>query len=311
MSEVDTDAIHVACPAHGVRCGTPRRIFDLVSRESVPSPWGVETSELRIFACRETGFRFRLAPSNSRIVGYYEARYHQSMEGGHNLARALGAKRENEARIRYLQGFVSGGRVLDLGCSTGVMAEQLRGAGYEVEASDLSPYACERVRALLPGLPVYCGAIADYAGRLHGRFDAITMMDVIEHIPDVAEALRDLHLMLKPQGWLFLRTPTLSSPFYHAAEWSYRLSGHRYRRALLRAYHAEHLVFFDETSITRILHDFGFEVMDISPDPLLWSNFKAAEMQGDLLQNAVLAAVYFAGRVMRRGHGIRVMARRT
>ena len=310
MIKVDAAAIPVVCPIHGPRCGPPRAVFEVVSSEPVFSPWGVETNDLLIYSCREDGFRFRPAPSQTQVESYYEAPYHESMEGQRNLARARWARKENEERIHYLKSYLPGGRVLDLGCSTGILASQLTAAGFEVEASDVSPYACDRVRALLPGLPVHCGAIAEYADGLAGRFDAIAMMDVIEHLPDVVDALRRLHQMLRPEGLLFLRTPTLNSPFYFAAESGYRLSAGRYRHALLRVYHAEHLVFFDESSIARVLGAANFEVVDISSDPLLWQNFKAAEMCGSRLQNLALAAIYFSGRLLRRGHGMRVMARR-
>jgi len=299
-----------ACPVHGARCGPPRPVFDLASPEAVTSPWGVRTTELRIFACRRTGLRFRPAPPEARIADYYGADYHEAMEGGDNAERARGARDENEQRIRHLRRFAPAGRVLDFGCSTGVLAMQLRAAGYEVEGADLSPYACERARALLPGMPVHCGSIGDHLGALRRRFDAVTMMDVIEHLPDVAGTLGHLRELLRPGGLLFLRTPTMRSPFYRVAEWSYRLSGGRYRQALLRAYHAEHLVFFDEASIVSTLGEFGFDVIEISPDPLLWRNFRAAEMRGGWLQNTALAAVYFLGRLAGRGHGMRVVARR-
>lgn len=232
------------------------------------------------------------------------------MEGLTNRARARGAYEENRERIAYLRRFIAHGRVLDVGCSTGLFASQLVAAGYEVEGCDISPYACARAQEQLPGRTFHCGVIGDYAGRLAGLFDAITMMDVMEHLPDVMTDLRHLYSMLKPGGCLFVRTPTLNSPFYRLAESAYQLSLGRIRRPLLRAYHAEHLVFFDEPSIVRVLSDANFAVEDIAPDPLLWSNFRAAEMQGRLLENCALGLVYLAGRAVSQGHGMRVLARR-
>ena len=303
------DCPAVSCTVHGAACGVPRRVFKLACNEKVSSPWGIETGELQIFACCRAGVRFRPAPPPSRLEEFYRAPYHVSMEGAVNPARALGARRENDARIRYLRRFVPRGRVLDVGCSTGLLAAQLEAAGYEVEASDISAYACARTQELLPGRAVHCGAIPEYSGMMTERFDAITLMDVIEHLSDVSADLRSLRNMLRPGGHLFLRTPTLRSPFYRAAEWVFNLSGRRCYRPLLRVYHAEHLVFFDEHSIAEVLAEAGFVVEDIAPDPLLWDNFCAAEMQGSALENAALASIYIAGRLVGRGHGMRVMAR--
>jgi hypothetical protein len=116
--------------------------------------------------------------------------------------------------------------------------------------------------------------------------------------------------MLKPGGLLYLRTPTLSSPFHRVAEWSYKLSQGRYKNAMLKLYHAEHLFFFDERSIRALLESLGYEIVAIDPDPLLWDNFRSAEMRQGPVLNAALGAIWAAGRVMNLGHGMKVVARR-
>jgi len=70
------------------------------------------------------------------------------------------------------------------------------------------------------------------------------------------------------------------------------------------------LYFFNESSMRRLLDDCGFETLEVAADPLCWENFRTAELRQGLVGNALLSAVYFAGRAFGRGHGMKVVARR-
>ncbi|HTQ43720.1 MAG TPA: class I SAM-dependent methyltransferase, partial [Polyangiaceae bacterium] len=242
---------------------------------------------------------------------FYGASYHESMAGGSDDEQRTAAYRaENEARIGFLGRFKAPGKVLDVGCSTGLFASQLRAAGWDAMGSDISPYACARARELLGPDHVFEGQVEKLGPRLEHTLDAVTLMDVIEHFADVVTPLRAIASMLRPGGVLVLRTPTLHSPFYAIADLSYRLSAGKYTGAVLKIYHAEHFYFFNEESIRRLLESVGFEVLAIEPDPLRWDNFRTAELRHGHVVNAVLAAAYFAGRAAGRGHGMMVAARR-
>lgn len=295
-------------PSHS---GVRARVFlDVKTDQGVESSWGVSTHEALLFECPRDGLRFRVPATKEQIEGFYQSDYHDRMAGGDEQARVRAYKRENRERIAYLQRFCPRGRVLDVGCSTGLLAAQLRDAGYEVLASDISEYACKRAAEILGPDHVFRGSVESLEDRLSASLDAITLMDVIEHFEDVVTPLESMRRMLRPGGVLFLRTPTLSSPFYRVADWSYRLSGGRFAGAVLKIYHAEHFYFFNEKSIRTLLEDTGYEVLDIRADPLLWENFRSAEMHQGLATDAALGLVYFAGRAAGRGHGMRVVARR-
>lgn len=298
------------CPIPSHDHGAPDVFLNVRGDESVASSWGVGTQRALLYECPETGLRFRSVGEREDLERFYGADYHDHMVGDADAERTHAYELENRERIRHLKRYCSSGRVLDVGCSSGLLAKQLLNAGYDVLASDISEYACEQAAAHLGPERVRRANVEDLADEFDGAFDAITLMDVIEHFADVVPPLRAMHRMLRPGGVLFLRTPTLSSPFYRVADLSYRLTAGRYKNAVLKIYHAEHIYFFNEQSIARLLRDIGFEVVDISADPLLWENFRTAEMRHGRLVNWVLGAVYFAGRALGRGHGMRVVARR-
>lgn len=297
------------CPiaAHG----PARVVFDVLLPGGVESSWGVRTDRATVYECSRCGLRFRAAPALEQVESFYGAEYHDRMVGGAaDQEREIVHRLENEERIQYLKRFRDRGRVLDVGCSLGHFAKQLEDAGFDSLGCDISQYACERAESLLGRGRVFRGSVETLARELEGSLDAVTMMDVIEHFVDVVSPLNAVFRMLKPGGLLFLRTPTLSSPFHRVAEAAHRLSAGRYKTALLKLYHAEHVYFFGESSVTVLLEHLGFHVEEVAPDPLLWDNFRSAELRHGRLNNAALTLIYFAGRALNRGHGMRVVARR-
>ena len=73
--------------------------------------------------------------------------------------------------------------VLDLGCATGEFLRALDRPGYELFGVDLNGAAIEQAAAALPAATFHTGTLADdpFGGE---QFDAITMIDFIEHVRD-------------------------------------------------------------------------------------------------------------------------------
>jgi 2-polyprenyl-3-methyl-5-hydroxy-6-metoxy-1,4-benzoquinol methylase len=242
---------------------------------------------------------------------FYAPAYHEHMTGGaSDSERSRAYRRENEIRATELRRYVDHGKVLDVGCSRGDFARAIADTGLEAHGLDIAPEACALAEQNLGAGRVICGPLESHATDLAGRFSAVTLMDVIEHSSNAAEMLQAIHCVLEPGGILFLRTPTLSSPFHALASLSYRMSLGLYKAALLKLYHAEHVYFFNEASMKRLLDDCGFDTLELIPDPLCWENFRTAEMNQGPLANGVLAATHFIGRAANRGHGMKVIARR-
>jgi len=118
----------------------------------------------------------------------------------------------NPQRLAFVQERITlkGARVLDLGCGGGILSEALAREGAVVTAIDLSAEQIDvaRLHALESGVEVdyqQC-ASRDLAERMPQAFDAITCMEMLEHVPDPAAILADCRLLLKPGGKLFLST---------------------------------------------------------------------------------------------------------
>lgn len=130
--------------------------------------------------------------------------------------------------------------VLDVGCGGGLLSEALAAGGAQVTAIDLAPDLLKiaRLHGLESGVRVDYrlspveALVADHAG----AFDAVTCMEMLEHVPDPGSVIDACARLLKPGGRLFLstlnRTPAAFALAIVGAEYVARLlpkGTHRYR----------------------------------------------------------------------------------
>ncbi|KRD39290.1 3-demethylubiquinone-9 3-methyltransferase [Lysobacter sp. Root916] len=148
----------------------------------------------------------------------------------------------NPARLGYVaqRSTLSGARVLDVGCGGGLLSEALAGAGADVVAIDLAPELLKvaRLHKLETGVRVDYRqqSVESLAAEQPGSFDAITCMEMLEHVPDPSAIVRACASLLKPGGRLFLstlnRTPAAFALAIVGAEYVARVlpkGTHQYR----------------------------------------------------------------------------------
>ena len=141
---------------------------------------------------------------------------------------------------------VTPGVALDVGCSIGVVLDQLRQRGWTPYGVDVSAYATEYARREF-GLNVFTGTLDD-VDLPPDSVDLATMLLTIEHLPDPKGVLRQVHRLLKPGGVLIVGT--------HDVEglWP-RIVGARWRHYSM----PEHVYYFSRRTLTRMLADVGLE----------------------------------------------------
>jgi 2-polyprenyl-3-methyl-5-hydroxy-6-metoxy-1,4-benzoquinol methylase len=157
------------------------------------------------YRCRRCGTLHQPSlPRGSALYDIYRAvsdeRYMVEERGRRRTARRL---------LDRLGKYVPEGRLLQVGCGYGLLLDEARRRGYAVEGVEPSIEAAGYAREQL-GLPVRPLALeeADLRGE---RYDAILLVDVLEHLGDPRAALDRLPELLVPAGVLVIVTPDPSS----------------------------------------------------------------------------------------------------
>lgn len=101
--------------------------------------------------------------------------------------------------------FLSGGRALDIGCGNGKFLLKLRALGWEVRGVEFNEGAVKVCRD--SGLSVIHGDL-ESAGFQNESFDMISARHLIEHLPDPRGFMAEIARLLRPGGYLYIRTPS-------------------------------------------------------------------------------------------------------
>jgi 2-polyprenyl-3-methyl-5-hydroxy-6-metoxy-1,4-benzoquinol methylase len=101
---------------------------------------------------------------------------------------------------------VKQGRLLDIGTGLGAFVEEAQSLGYQAQGIDLCAPLVTRAQAR--GLNVQLKSAEELADdRERGVFDIVTMMDIIEHVPDPVGLLCTVKRLMKDEGELIVYTP--------------------------------------------------------------------------------------------------------
>jgi 2-polyprenyl-3-methyl-5-hydroxy-6-metoxy-1,4-benzoquinol methylase len=192
-----------------------------------------------------------------------EQRYWQSMQefddpqgtlpNENTAARRFRRSRKFLDRIAGLLGKPPAGiRLLDVGCSSGAFLGAAVKLGFAAEGVEPAPRAAETARA--SGLKVYRGLLQE-AGYADGQFDAITLFEVIEHLKEPLDLLRECHRILRPGGIMLVGTG-------NAASWNMAAMGAQWEYLDITR-HGGHISFFTPHSLATLAQRAEFSVADV------------------------------------------------
>jgi SAM-dependent methyltransferase len=163
----------------------------------------------------------------------------------------------HKAMLDMMAARSSGRRLLEVGCGAGFFLKAAQRAGWQVEGIELSEeasrFAVDRLQ-----LPIRRER-AETAPIPPASFDVAAMFDVIEHLFDPAAVLAAIARALMPGGTLVISTPNFDSASRVAlgADW-----------AVLSP--LEHVYYFTEDSLRRLLAGAGFPTVQFVRHHVMW-----------------------------------------
>jgi 2-polyprenyl-3-methyl-5-hydroxy-6-metoxy-1,4-benzoquinol methylase len=99
---------------------------------------------------------------------------------------------------------------LDVGCACGFSTHEIHSVGFMAYGSDISDYAICEGKKLFPDIGAnLCVCDCIDLPKIFGNevFDIVSLFQVVEHLPNPEESLRQLARVLKPGGLIIVTTP--------------------------------------------------------------------------------------------------------
>jgi 2-polyprenyl-3-methyl-5-hydroxy-6-metoxy-1,4-benzoquinol methylase len=181
------------------------------------------------------------------------------------------------------------GRLLDIGCGTGLFLAVARRRGWQPYGVDDCLPAIAHARNHF-GLDVWNGQFSDFAAREGLRFDAITMWDIIEHARAPVALLAAARSVLAPGGVIGISTPNQRSILDLVAGLLYRGSGGRITRPLEKFYIEQHFLYFSADTLRAALHRAGLALVRLERELTDLRRLSLSRGERLLLQSLFLAA---------------------
>jgi SAM-dependent methyltransferase len=209
-----------------------------------------------VVRCNSCGHAFVPETDGETNTHFEESGYLAWREGLSKMLRDQAARR---AKLVLSKVDKQGGKVLELGCSTGEVLSVLAREGWDAYGVDLSERAIEAGRRRYPEIHLEVGTEELFLSlSTRPRFDLITAFHVVEHVRDVDRLVRNCRELLAPGGYLAFFVPNWKS-------WS---------RVVFRDcwpdFMPEHIHLFCEASMARLLQRHAFRVVYASTKGKSW-----------------------------------------
>jgi SAM-dependent methyltransferase len=157
-----------------------------------------EEGTIHLYRCRDCGFQF----FNPNLAGD-----EQFYDGLHTERADYYApdRPENKRNARFAveHGYKS---ILDVGCGVGFALDTAKSAGLKTYGIELSRAALNVASG--KGHTVFSDLLENLSPEWEGKFDMISLNQVLEHVPDPAGLVRQCVRFLSPRGAIAIAVPS-------------------------------------------------------------------------------------------------------
>ena len=209
------------------------------------------------------------------------------------------SRRRLQTLLSVLGHDASRARLLDVGCSSGAFLVAARALGLDAQGVEISPEAAASARRA--GFRVHTGLLEE-AGYPDASFDAIALIELLEHLRDPRALLAECRRILRPGGVLLATTPNGSS-------WTARAMGARWDVFSLRGM-GGHVSFFNPGSLRLLAERAGFEVARLETRQVRLAEKGEYSRVVYRLAKVLASALDAPARLAGAGHNLTLYARR-
>lgn len=221
-----------------VPCETPQKTAALTGSN------GIATTPATVTESEQMADEMIRLASRARELSLVEP----DVEEREGKWRNLTSDERLEDLLQTTKGMINSGRLLEIGSSTGEFLNAAQSL-FKVVGVEADRASCAVAQAR--GFHCFNGTLFD-AQFSNSDFDLVALYHVIEHFPSPQRVLKEIHRILRPQGWVVIETPNIANVWY-------KLLGARWRQFI-----PDHRFFFTPTTIRRICQENGFEVVSIN-----------------------------------------------
>lgn len=154
---------------------------------------------------------------------------------------------------KNLDGFVQTDEILEVGCGDASFTKDLTRFSKHVYALDVSPKQIASNREKYPEVQFVAHDLAEPLPFDANRFQAIWCSEVLEHLFDPAFALREMHRILKPRGFIMITVP------YHGRFKNVWIALFKWDHHFDPEY--PHIRFFTKNTLRRLCEKAGFSMI--------------------------------------------------
>ena len=206
-------------------------------------------------------------------------------------------------RFEEITKYIRQGKVLEIGCSTGVMLSIFKKEGFEVEGVEVSNKAAEIAKG--KGINVKVGFFEKV--NFNEKFDLIIFNHTLEHLTDPIAAIKKAGRLLKPKGYIMIDLPNFDSPVAKIlkSRWPHLLPD-------------EHLWHFTPKSFSILFKKLDFKILTIKKASGIWDFGRPyqelydslIDLKKRFIKNFITSVPSFFMTKMNKGSDLLIIARK-
>jgi 2-polyprenyl-3-methyl-5-hydroxy-6-metoxy-1,4-benzoquinol methylase len=223
-------------------------------------------------------------PEQNAIGKYYQfdnyISHTNTQKGFINKAYHFVRKRTLFTKLNWVKKFtqLQKGSILDVGCGTGAFLDTMQQAHWMITGLEPDDTARKNAESLYQIKPLVSHELFNLP---HATFDAITMWHVLEHVHELQAYIKQLKLLLKPDGVLLIAVPNHTS--YDA----------QYYKEYWAAYDVpRHLYHFAPKAIQQLFEQHAFEV--VAYQPMWYDSFYVSMLSETYKNGSKIKALFIA-----------------